>query len=188
MRGPVPFLASALPGAAALALLTACSARPPEGVVPEHPDFTGAWVLNAEASKDPSPEELGERPPSPGREGGLSRERTPVIGGGILPPVAFRISEDDSTLTVSGVDGRRRVIFLDGRTITQRVEGLGNVRITAFWKGQKLVVERQLESGPRVIESYGLTEDGRQLAVTIRIEAARSFEFLRVFDAAPAEP
>ncbi len=169
--------------------LFACSSGSTPGVVPEHPDFTGTWLLNADASQEPEDEAPG-RPGGgqpPGREPGASRTRTEAGGDdSFLPSVAFRLEEDDSTLIFSDAQGRERRIFQDGREFREPVEGLGNLTVTAEWKGEKLVIKRQLESGATITETYELKEDGRQLHIKIKIYAMRTIEFVRVYDLADA--
>ena len=166
----------------ALVATLACSGSRP-GVVPEHPDFTGTWLINADMSQDPeaNPPQRGTPPPGGGPPG-ASRTRMPVGGESFLPSVAFRLSEDDSVLVFSDAQGRERIIYQDGREFIEPVEGLGNLTVTAKWKGEKLVIERQLESGPSIVETYELSEDGRQLRIEIKIVTRRTIRLLRVYD------
>jgi hypothetical protein len=149
--------------------------------IPEHPDLTGTWLLNPGASEDPE----NDAPRMPAPSGGPpspSRTRTPAATQSFLPSVAFRIQEADSLLIFSDAQGRERAVFQDGREFIEPVEGLGNVTVTARWKGDKLVLERQLESGARITETYELKLDGRQLHIEITILTRRTIEFLRVYD------
>jgi hypothetical protein len=174
------FVALVLP--MGLAAVLSCSSSSP-GVVPEHPDLTGTWLINAEMSQDP--EENAPRrgtPPPGGGPPGASRTRAPAGGESFMPSVAFRLSDDDSVLVFSDAQGRDRIIYQDGREFTEPVEGLGNLTVTAEWKGDKLVIERQLESGPSIIETYQLSEDGRQLHIEIKIVTRRTIRLLRVYD------
>ncbi len=170
-----------------LSLVAGCSGGS-QGIVPAHPDFTGTWLLNADASQDPEPQgRPGGGEPSGGRpEPGASRTRTPLTADGIMPSVAFRLEEDDSTLIFSDAQGRERRVYQDGREYIEAVGGMGNLRTKAGWKGEKLVVERQLESGAKITETYELKENGRQLHVEIRITAYRTIKFTRVYDLADA--
>jgi hypothetical protein len=192
MRFPI---ATALALATGIGLIAACSgssggsnAEP----IPEHPDFTGTWVLNSDLSEDPEAQARGggRRPPSGSGDGapppgaqGPSRGRVPFDPGTVLPSLAFKIVEDDSTLTFMGVDGRERVIFQDGREESRRVEDLGIVRISGRWKGDKFVLDRQLEGGAVISEEYEMSDDGLQLLVKVKIKAGRTIEFRRVYDA-----
>jgi hypothetical protein len=98
--------------------------------------------------------------------------------------VAFRIEESDSTLTVIGAEGLRRVFHPDGRERERRIEGLGNVKVKARWKGDRLIVERLLEGGVKVTESFELGPGGRQLYLELKISGGRrTIEFRRVYDA-----
>ena len=174
---------SSLALAAVLAALSiaSCATGPQQGVVPQHPDLTGIWVLNPEASQDPEDHSARD---DTGERSGMSRMRAPAESGSFLPSVAFKIVEDDSTLTFLNADGTERVLFQDARKTVQPVEGLGNVTVQTYWKGDKLKVERQLESGPMIIETWELAGNGRQIIISVRIGGVRqSIKFLRVYDA-----
>lgn len=168
-------------------LSSACSSGP--GIAPEHPDITGTWVVNLERSDRPGDGLEREQPRGtpPGRRpqtGGEVRERFQRGFALLLQnSVAFRIEEGDSTLTITGAEGIERVIHPDGKERNRRIEGLGNVRVKARWKGEKLVVERTLETGVKITETFELVQEGRQLSITLELSGARQgFEFRRIYD------
>lgn len=181
-------LLHAVTAAATAGLLAACSAG--SGIVPEHPDMTGTWVVNLEESDRPGDQVERERPPGaptrrPGTPPGERREGFQMGFAQLLQnSVAFKIAEDDSTLTLTGAEGIRRVLHPDGQERERRIEGLGNVRVKTRWKGEKLIVERTLETGVRITEIFQLASAGRQLHIELRISGGRSnIEFRRVYDA-----
>lgn len=172
--------ARTLAGVVPALLLAGCASGPVVGVIPEHPDLSGTWLFNAEASEEPDDEPPA--PPGPGgREPGVSRTRTPLTAS-ILPSVAFRIEEEDSALVFIDAQGRRRTIYQDGRPFQLPVEGLGNLRVQAWWQGEEFVVRKRMESGPTITETYELQNEGRRLRVEVRIVAGRRTEFTRVYD------
>lgn len=173
---------------ASLGPLTSCSSG--NMAAPEHPDITGTWVINLEQSDQPGDQLARERPEGApgGRPGAASGERRERMATGLAVAlqnsVAFRIEETDSTLTLTGAEGLERVFYPDGQDRQRRIEGLGYVRMKTRWKGDKLVVERELEVGVKVTEEFEMAEDGRQLFVTMKISGgARGVEFRRVYDA-----
>jgi len=159
--------------------------------IPQHPDITGTWVVNLEQSDKPGDLVERERPQgAPGDrqqgDGGERRERMQV-GVAILlqNSVAFKVEETDSTLTLTGAEGITRTFYVDGQERELRIEGLGNVQVKARWRGEKLVIERNLQGGAKITEEFELTADGRQLVVKMKISGGqRGLEFRRVYDAA----
>jgi hypothetical protein len=99
--------------------------------------------------------------------------------------VAFRIEETDSTLVLTGAEGIRRVFHPDGRERKERIPGLGVVTVKTRWKAGKLVVERKMEGGVKIVETFERSPDGRKLYVDLQVVgAARPLRFRRVYDAA----
>ncbi len=143
-------------------LVWGCSSSS-SGIQRPHPDLVGSWVIDLSQSD----------------------EVEPGLGNLLQTFVAFRIEESDSSLTLSGADGIDRVLVPDGEERASRLPGLGVVRIRSRWKGQKLVVERQLASGPKITETFQLNADGRQLLVTTKVGGVQqTIEFRRIYNAA----
>lgn len=190
---PITTISRHISAAAALLLacsaLAACSGK--SGIAPDHPDLTGAWVINLEQSDRPGDHMERRRPPGapgqrpPGEPGGERRERFQQGFALLLQnSVAFKISETDSTLTLVGAEGIERVLNPDGQERVRRIEGLGNVTVKTRWKGDKLVVERTLETGVKITETFELESAGRQLYLELKISGGpRTIEFRRVYDA-----
>lgn len=174
---------------AATVLVSACAGG--SGIQPDHPNITGTWVINLEQSDRPGDQMERRRPPGapgqhpPGEPGGERRERFQQGFALMLQnSVAFKISEGDSTLTLVGAEGIERVLIPDGKERVQRIEGLGNVTVKTRWKGEKLVVERTLETGAKISETFELASEGRQLHIELKIIGGpRTIEFRRVYDA-----
>jgi hypothetical protein len=152
--------------------------------------MTGTWVVNLEQSDRASDQEQRQRPPGApaGRPGAAPGERREGFQMGfallLQNSVAFKIAEDDSTLTLTGAEGITRVLNPDGQERIQRLEGLGNVTVKTRWKGERLIIERTLETGVKITETFELASAGRQLVVEIEIGGGRQdIGFRRVYDA-----
>ena len=98
---------------------------------------------------------------------------------------ALNIVQDDSTVTIVGVEGSRVVLYPDGRTVEYPIEGAGNVETRAQWIEGRLVVERKMKGGPRAIQTYELASEGRQMHIRVRLEGGQlpaPVEIRRVYD------
>jgi hypothetical protein len=98
---------------------------------------------------------------------------------------ALNIVQDDSTVTIVGIEGSRIVLYPDGRKVEYPVEGAGNVETRAPWVDGSLVVERTMEGGPRATQTYELASEGRQMHIRVRLEGGQlpaPLEFRRVYD------
>jgi len=139
-----------------------------------------------------------------GRRGGLGRRREGGGPGGmsdeqrqrmrqtmqlvLSAPAAFTIAETDSSVTFVPDSGAALALASNGRKVTQKVEGSGDVEIKGHWQGNDFVVERKLSGGGKVTEDYLRSQDGRQLYVIVGFDGGRgrSLDFRRVYDGAPA--
>ena len=104
-------------------------------------------------------------------------------------PPALTIAETDSSVAVGSDSGAALVLYNDGRKVTQKVEGGGDVEIKGRWLGNDFVVERKVSGGGKVTEDYLRSQDGKQLFVIVKFEGGRgrSIEFRRVYDGAGAK-
>jgi hypothetical protein len=99
-------------------------------------------------------------------------------------PPGFTIAETDSSVAFASASGAALLLYSDGRKVTQRVDGGGDVEIKGDWQGNDFVVERTVSGGGKVVEDYLRSQDGKQLYVIVRFEGGggRSIEFRRVYD------
>src|SRR6267143_1534447 len=103
-------------------------------------------------------------------------------------PPALTIAETDSSIALTSDGGAALMLYSDGRKVTQKVEGGGDVEIKGRWLGNDFVVERKVSGGGKVTEDYLRSQDGKQLFVIVKFEGGRgrSIEFRRVYDGAAA--
>jgi len=103
-------------------------------------------------------------------------------------PAALTIAETDSSIALTSDGGAALMLYSDGRKVTQKVEGGGDVEIKGRWLGNDFVVERKVSGGGKVTEDYLRSQDGKQLFVIVKFEGGRgrSIEFRRVYDGATA--
>src|SRR6266566_4800944 len=73
----------------------------------------------------------------------------------------------------SAAGGAALVLYNDGRKVTQKVEGGGDVEIKGRWLGNDFVVERKVSGGGKVTEDYLRSQDGKQLFVIVKFEGGR---------------
>ena len=179
--------ASLLPWVAVMALspALACSGGGSDPV-PENVDLTGTWLLNDLASDDPDEvfRRAAENPANPRLPGGNRARSDESVSAILAAARVFRIVQDDSTVTVTNIDGASLTFYHDGREVRQRFAGLGDTVTRARWKGDKLEIERKLEAGPKLTTTYDLSDDGRELFVNFNMSSpGRSIKFRRVYDA-----
>src|SRR5436305_10117706 len=85
-------------------------------------------------------------------------------------PPALTIAETDSSVAVRSDTGAALVLYDDGRKVTQKVEGGGDIEIKGRWQGNDFVVERKVSGGGKVTEDYLRSQDGKQLYVIVKFE------------------
>jgi len=182
-------------------------------VVVPHPDLSGRWTLNAAQSDNPrdmlqardssGDESRGGRSRGGyGGRGGFGRGRGGGARSGMSDeqrqrmqqtmqfvfdaPAALTIVETDSSVAFALDSGAELVLHSDGRKVTQKVEGGGDVETKGRWQGSDFVVERKVSGGGKVTEDYLRSQDGKQLYVIVSFEGrtGRSIAFRRVYDGA----
>src|SRR6185437_8983855 len=62
-------------------------------------------------------------------------------------PPALTIAETDSSVAFAADSGAALLLYSDGRKVTQKVEGGGDVEIKGHWQGNDFVVERKVSGG-----------------------------------------
>jgi hypothetical protein len=175
-----------LVGAALVVATLACSGGGSDPA-PQHVDFNGTWLLNDLASDNPDEvfRQAADNPANPSLPGGNRARSGERVSAILAAARVFRIAQDDSTVTVTGMDGTSLSFLTDGREVQRRFSGLGDTVTRARWKGEKLEIERKLEGGPRLVTTYELSDDGRQLILNFNMSSpGRSIKFRRVYDAA----
>ena len=180
-----------------------------------HPDLSGQWTLNAAQSDNPrdmlqardsSGDEArgGRSRGGYGGRGGFGRGRGGGGRGGMSDeqrqrmhqtmqlvfdaPAALTIAETDSSVAFALDGNAALVLYSDGRKVTQKVEGGGDIETKGRWQGNDFVVERKVSGGGKVSEDYLRSQDGKQLFVIVKFEGGRgrSLEFRRVYDGVAA--
>ncbi len=177
-----------------LAVLPSCSGSS-EPVTVQPPDLKGSWVLNAAESEDPRAQMRGgsrggSRGGGRGGRGGGMGGTDQMLGGAMEAAKVLKITQDDSTVTIVDADQNRRVLYPDGRTIEREVRGGRKFETKTRWKGEKLVVDRKMEGGAKITETFERKEDGR-LHVKVKVSGGRmrgSLEFRRVYDLVKLDP
>ncbi len=202
--------------AVALCGVVALGGAPATTMLVDHPDLSGQWTLNAAQSDNPrnmlqardsSGDEArgGRSRGGYGGRGGFGRGRGGGGRGGMSDeqrqrmhqtmqlvfnaPAALTIAETDSSVAFALDGNAALVLFSDGRKVTQKVEGGGDVETKGRWQGNDFVVERKVSGGGKVTEDYLRSQDGKQLYVIVKFEdgRGRSREFRRVYDGAAAK-
>ena len=101
------------------------------------------------------------------------------------PAQTLTITGNDAELTFDDGEGGLTRLHVDGKSYKR--EG-GSLETKAVWKEQALVVESKSERGPKLVSTYRLLPQGKQLEVIARLEGRREpIVVRRVYDRAPAE-
>jgi hypothetical protein len=112
-------------------------------------------------------------------------------GRGRRGPMTMTISQTDSTVEITGPQGRTHTLFTDGRVMTpQNDRAPEGAEIRAIWDSEgQLVVNHSGPRGGTRIETFSLSADGKQLIIATHVDPAgerEEHDFRRVYDAAPA--
>jgi hypothetical protein len=127
----------------------------------------------------------GQRPGGARPGGGDPEQMRQTMQKLMQASAALNIVQDDSTVTIVGIEGSRVVLYPDGRKLDYLVEGAGNVETRANWIDGRLVVERRLEGGARATQTYELASEGRQMHIRVRLEGSQlpaPVEFRQVYE------
>jgi hypothetical protein len=172
-------------------------------------DLAGAWQLNEDLSQDPRagrPREGGGRgrrgggrPPGGGpggegpgggarRQGGFGGQRPPMPPDQIIAMAGgaknLLIAFEGTELRLTYGEDHRRVLYTDGRKISQEVdEGKALVRQTRWREGHLEIVTRSDRA--KITEIWTLTNDGKRIFATVDIDLSGpmpSLSFRRVWD------
>jgi hypothetical protein len=122
-----------------------------------------------------------------GRRGRFMRSPYEQALGAVLTADSVQIEQSPTRfLLIRGAD--RRSFTPGGQSVVSVAEGVADQH--SGWSGREYVIEVKPQVGPRVIERYGLSADGRQLVekFTLTDDGWPKLEFTRVYDpGAPRE-
>lgn len=168
------------------------------------PKLSGEWKFNKTSSDDVKTK-LKDMMQPPGGMGGMSPDGPPpgMMGGGmpnretmqamrekmekgLTAPEKIFISQSDTEITIinSGIDsddeGSKRIYFIDGRKPEK-----GEISKAKFNKSQ-FIIETKRDKEPKIVETYELSKDSKQLIVIIKMETnfGNVIKLRRVYDAA----
>jgi hypothetical protein len=85
------------------------------------------------------------------------------------PPRRLRISPDGGTINLLDRSGNEMTLYTDGSKFNEAVENGGDVENKAYWKAESLIIERKVEGGGKITETYGLGLDGTRLLAFVEV-------------------
>lgn len=164
------------------------------------PKLSGEWKFNKSSSDDVQAKLKNMMQP-PGGMGGMPPGGPPpgMMGGGmpsqeemqamrekmekaLTAPENLSITQTETQITIvnSSEEGSTRTFFIDGRKPEK------NEVSKAKFKKTQLIVETKMDKGPKIVEQYELSKDGKQLIVTIKMDTnfGDGIKLRRVYDAA----
>ncbi len=181
-------------------------ASPRNAMATQQADLSGSWILNYEESDDPRAQmrEMrgargGDRPSFGGRRGGSGGGRGGGgFGGGdrermrqtmrmaMQAAERFTVAQGDSTVTITYEERASLTLFTNGKKWKEEGPEGVEIEFTAQWKGEELQVERKIDGGGKVQQTFLLSDDGDQLFVITKVELGRRapLKFRRVYDRA----
>jgi hypothetical protein len=179
------------------AIYTAASQTPPPGDV-SHQGFGGIWVLNPDRGDLAHPDTAAATPQQGrgGRGGGFSGRmgrggQGRAYGGDEAQredDVAHRqavmnyvrtasdaskqltIVVRDDSVNITDIDGRVQTLRTDDKKTESRAEN-GLIKITTknHWDGDSLESEVDIENGPKIVYSFGLSPGGTELRLSTTV-------------------
>ena len=170
------------------------SAGPSAPAVEPRTTILGAWKLNRDESDDPRKRRQDSGGSSGGgyggrrgggggypggghggygRRGGESDEERQKMRELFTPPAAMTLSMTGAEVDlVDGLD-RKRAFMTDGRKL-QKSKDPNYLEIAAKFDGHRLVTEEKSPRGDKMSRTFELSEDGRQLYLTLHMTTGRS--------------
>jgi hypothetical protein len=135
----------------------------------EPPDLSGNWSLNPKLSQN-----LVEKIKiATGADQALSK---PELGR--MRDELMELARRGETLEIE--QGKDQVqmayanddvrIFYPGREHTRERGSMGKIKVLPHWEGDSLVIQQELPGGAKSVETYTLQEEGRQMAVMLKLE------------------
>ncbi|MBL8985050.1 MAG: hypothetical protein JNJ80_02180 [Gemmatimonadetes bacterium] len=118
-------------------------------------------------------------------EGGVGMMGPEQIGSLFRAPYQLAIETTDSTVVMRVDLGVARPLFLDGRTTVDTLGDMTPRSSTAKWHKNRLEVERKVDRGGRIRETYWLDVESNSLVVDVRLEGMpRTIELRRIYSRA----
>ena len=155
---------------------------------PETPSLAGKWQIDPTRSDRPSRMDRGGLPGGfgggrrGGFPGGAGRGRgglggipgegaSPVILQLLRPSQQMEVALTDSTVSILGGAGFKRVMWSDGRDITDTLFG-GQVRRTRVKrKEHEFVLEQSIDGDTKIREKYRFDEKQGDLVFDLKVES-----------------
>lgn len=188
------------------------AAKPVEQAAPPPPRQTilGTWKLNRDESDAPRKRSDDDRGSDTGGYGGR-RSGGGYPGGGYpgggrggmggprgesdeerqkmreltTPPSKITLSMTGAEVDLMDDQDRKRAFMTDGRKL-QKSKDANYQEIAAHWDGKSLVTDEKSPRGGKMSRRFELSEDGRQLYETLRVESSgrgnRSITMRFVYD------
>ena len=108
----------------------------------------------------------------------------------LSPPTRITFSMTGAEVDLTDDQDRKRAFMTDGRKL-QKPKDNSYQEIAAHWDGKRLVSDEKSPRGGKMSRSFELSEDGRQLYETIRMDngkngGSRTYRF--IYDIPVASP
>jgi len=189
---------------------------PPPPLPPPRQAILGDWKLNRDQSDDTrnrSDDDQGSNNGGYGRRSGGGYPGGGYPGGGypggrggmprgdseavqekmhelLSPPTRITFSMTGAEVDLTDDQDRKRAFMTDGRKL-QKPKDNSYQEIAAHWDGKRLVSDEKSPRGGKMSRSFELSEDGRQLYETIRMDngkngGSRTYRF--IYDIPVASP
>ena len=125
----------------------------------------------------------------PGEGQGGEADRAPIPGSE-GPDGVVTIAWAAPQLTFTYPGDRKRVLYTDGRKVTESRPGGGKTKIRARWQDDNLEVVTETPDGLTRTEIYEISNDGKRLFVIVGVEGRgpRPRELRRVYDRVEPSP
>lgn len=167
-------------------------AKPATPPVQPRTTILGAWKLNRDESDDPrkrkqdsgdsngggrgSGRGMGGGYPGGGhrgygRRGGESDEERQKMRELFTPPSTMTLSMTGAEVDLVDDRERKRALMTDGRKL-QKSKDPNYLEIAAKFEGNRLVTEEKSPRGEKLSRTFELSEDGRQLYETVRLNTS----------------
>jgi hypothetical protein len=108
----------------------------------------------------------------------------------LSPPTRVTLSMSGAEVDLMDDQDRKRAFMTDGRKL-QKPKDNSYQEIAAHWDGKRLVTDEKSPRGGKMSRTFELSEDGRQLYETIRMDDGRkggSRNYRFVYDIPVASP